>query len=1418
MDTDSKEMLVDAIDMAVLSLTDALQSEEEPVSEGSLFEDEDAQSNTGQLHQVAIGAFETLKMTGEFANCDLVDRFCEQLSTDFFHFAHDQEEEISTAQAGELANWLTDLKTLFCNANAPESLFGLFAPNHKEELKSLAARFLAEEDGHSEQVEIKNVEDMKPESMGIESSVPNESADGCVSEQVPEVNLKDESIEERELESTQFLEKDEESIEIEAEDAASELKEKAAEEANTDGNLEDSSAENEPDTVNTHSSDDRPTLLVAGFDGEIVRTHADSSGLLTAEETASPLQEAIEEPSSEPSSEEARSIKSDFDSEPATIESSAAERSGEHDTDATAATLGHSDLSDVDAPNSYTPSRNFSSPIEQGVVEILLEELSELEEELKVHLDTMVDHESTEEQRIEAATEYSEQVSRLSEAFTTMGCNGLGLASEFIQSSVIKVSAVSEGSGLDEVKQPLSSWPRLFERYLGEQDREQYSLDIVSLFQSAGWPGGISEPIADEMYIALIAEFDLSESQQSTEERLESATEEAVSLTTDPEVSDNVFQSFLQEAPDLAAQFTQNINSLPNSKDLQSDLKSSQRTIHTIKGLATLVGVNGVTNLSHNVEDILEYLMTAKVEPPEALYETLSESADTLESMLDYLSNRGSFPDNSQRLLDEVLVWARLCDEERLGDFEKESATTSPPTLSSEVFAAAEIKQDVGVLDRSQEADDTNTTAVDETLDRTDTDHSDGEQSVATDEPENLSDRAGGAEETQYKDQDITLPSALEAKHETSGLTGAANIAATPFTVPAAPVLTPVTTAAGTSNTAVAGATGDETRLNVPVSVIDELFRAVGEMSVSIGQMQTQVGKVMRQSSDIRKQHRVIGQRQFELENVIDTQTAQAAKARTDLMSKQAASDFDSLEFDQYGELHSASHAYIETVADMQSMVRDVESNSSALRTLLDGQKQVNALLQSLVTNTRLVSADSLTARLERCVRQASRSTGKKAELELSGSETLVDSETLNQLMNPLLHILRNAVDHGIDSREERIAAGKAEIGRISLSFSSDGSKISVICDDDGKGIDYDGIKQKAIEQGLIDSIDPSDKAELVSLLFLPGVTTRSEATEISGRGFGMDIVNEAVRQMGGNLEMMENDHGGCRVVIEVPVKLVTTHALLVSVCNEVYSIPSSSFEQIITQSMGSLEYVGRELTFFFGDTAYPAVYLADKLGIDRSANADQSNSTILIVKSMTSNTAVVVDEVLANSEIVVKGLGKYLAGVFGHVTGVATLGEGQLVTVLNLAGLLERQQSAALAAGLPTSSARAAAQMNTGNVLIVEDSLSVRNALSDIVEEAGYTPLMAKDGLQALDVIKSEQVSLVLTDLEMPRMDGLELTRQIRTTEDTATLPVLMITSRTMTKHRQQADQAGVTEYITKPFSEDQIVDLIGNHIQAAR
>lgn len=1462
MDTESIEMMLETVTMARESLSDVIANTAD-TDPDSLFADD----NEAELHQVSVGIFETLKMTAEFTECDIVTSFCEDLSTDFFAFKPSQEELISHDQGRAFSDWLLALQQHLEPNNDSDSLQSLLAPFGQANQGKYESLLNGAENGATN----------GSLNGAVDSSSQADTAKHTMQQDAEEKSDSETLLEDIESQSEAIQDASDDDALIAA-DVTEEQPDEAEEETSTDISIDaldtsdsvDKSAQfgfmnGEPPAgaYVPHLNDDAESVVsVEALEEEFAEEGLAEEGLAEEELAEDELAEgefAKEQDAGE------QTIGNESDTEDS-VNTNVASIDEETFEDILSEETVSTDIAPSPIPTSTAaPEQKFNSAIEQEVVEILTEELTELYEDLEEIEIQMLDGEQMEELRQEASREYAEELGKLSEAYGTMGCNGLQIASAFLQDNARIAYTITENEEIEAAKTVFSRWSKQFEAYLGASDRESQALELLVLFQSKDWPKPISEQAGDSLYLALLEDFNFAATKQSTEDRLEVVTAADVDLTIDPEVSDNVVQSFLQEAPELAAQFTHTMLALPDSEDVQETLRDGQRTIHTVKGLSTLVAVEGITNLSHNIEDILDHLMSAKISPPAELNDLLGESADTLESMLDYLSGTGSFPDNSEDVLNQILAWAKLCDNNQVENFSPEmlaevqagahtetsgdqeqsfvsSGLSGEPTsvesleadtLDTDAFESDEVETDALVTDEidvaevsdkdSSEEIETTETSIEE-LEEQSTEETEAEESVMTLPPSDFgiplpsptpdqpsaSSAAATAALVAGAGAGLSAIASSESTTTSPKLQNAAMAQQAALEAASVPVLRRVT---GEVQDAESESRGDTGNLTVPISIVDNLFRAVGEMSVIIGQMQVQVGRVLSESTDIRKHHRVVGQRQFELENVIDVQTAQAAKGLSDLIAKESNSDLDSLEFDQYNELHTSSNAYIETVADMQEMVRSVETESTALRNLVSSQNQLNKQLEELVTSTRLVSSSTLNARMERCVRQASRSTGKKVNLSLSGTETLVDSETLNQLVNPLIHILRNAVDHGIDSEADRLRAGKDAEGQIDLSFNSDGKTISIICDDDGAGIDFQAIREKMIKSGVIEASDEPDTAQLVNYLFQPGVTTKTHATQLSGRGFGMDIVSEAVREMDGELEMLENDKGGCRVIIRVPVKLVTSHALHVGVGTQEFSIPSGFVDQIIIQSMGNLEQVGKEMTFYYGNQAYPVAYLTDKLSMPPSKNRDDENSAVLIARSGSESVAVIVDTVIGNHEVVVKSLGRYLSGAFDYISGVATLGDGQLITVLNLPSLLIQKAASAHTVNLDTFEDPTAA-VGQGSILIVEDSLSVRNALSDIVEDAGYSRVLAKDGLQALDLIKSENIGIVLTDLEMPRMDGLELTRQIRQSDAHKELPVLMITSRTMEKHKQLAAEVGVTEYITKPFSENQILDLVSQFI----
>lgn len=550
-------------------------------------------------------------------------------------------------------------------------------------------------------------------------------------------------------------------------------------------------------------------------------------------------------------------------------------------------------------------------------------------------------------------------------------------------------------------------------------------------------------------------------------------------------------------------------------------------------------------------------------------------------------------------------------------------------------------------------------------------------------------------------------------------------------------------------------------------------------------------------------------QRRYELENLVSVRGMAARHRRAS--NADGDTGFDPLEMDEYDEFYGVTHSYIEGVADSREILRGVNGEVAELNSLFLLQQRLNKELQQLVMTTRMVPVSNISARLQRAVRQASRTTGKNVELEIVGEDLLLDGEVLNTLTDSLMHMLRNAVDHSIENSRTRVDGGKSEIGKITLSFVQEGNNVVVSCIDDGSGLDYDGIREKAIQQGLLSEGEGIDNRALARMVLQSGFSTSNKVTQISGRGVGMDVVNNTVQSLKGSMDIGDAVTGGAQISLRLPITLLTSHCLIVSVGEESFAVPTSSLSQILSSGTGKIGQVGGNMSFQIGREVYPAYSLNSLVG--HSEDIEKiDNKTVLLFQAAEGLTAITVDSVVSSYDLVVKGMGAYVKAIPG-VAGVSTLGDGSVVSVLDMGGLMQSKtpnQANSRNSDSVGSESGAAKNNALPKILVVDDSLSVRNSLSQLMNDGGYQVVTARDGLEAVDLLDKEAPDIVLTDLEMPRMNGLELVSYIRNSDQNSSLPVVMVTSRTMLKHRQEAESVGVNEYITKPYTEDDVLSSI--------
>jgi chemosensory pili system protein ChpA (sensor histidine kinase/response regulator) len=516
--------------------------------------------------------------------------------------------------------------------------------------------------------------------------------------------------------------------------------------------------------------------------------------------------------------------------------------------------------------------------------------------------------------------------------------------------------------------------------------------------------------------------------------------------------------------------------------------------------------------------------------------------------------------------------------------------------------------------------------------------------------------------------------------------------------------------------------------------------------------------------------------------------------------------EFDPLELDRYSQLQQLARSLSESASDMLDLRETLVLKAREAESLLLQQARINTELQEGLMRSRMVPFSRMLGRFRRTVRQVADELGKSVELHAYNVEGELDRSLLERMVAPLEHMLRNAVDHGIEAPEVRLAAGKPAAGRIELRLSREGGEVVIEIADDGAGIDVEQVRTKAVERGLMAADADLADDEIRQFVFAPGFSTAKSVTQISGRGVGMDVVHSEVRQLGGSISVFSQPGRGTRFAVRVPFRVSVNRALMVSVGEDLYAVPLNTIEGIVLLARDELErvYGSGEGTLLYAGVPYQMSYLGSFLGRDHRAGAAAGSVPVVLVRSGDHAVAVHVDSVQGSREIVVKSLGPQFAGVAG-ISGATILGDGSVVVILDLLGLIRARRSSARSglAGRPATG-------RLRSVLVVDDSVTVRKVTSRLLERQGLEVTVAKDGVEAVAALQERRPDIVLLDIEMPRMDGFEVLRHIRHDERLADLPVVMISSRTGAKHRDRAASLGVSRFLGKPFQEHQLLSTL--------
>ena len=605
---------------------------------------------------------------------------------------------------------------------------------------------------------------------------------------------------------------------------------------------------------------------------------------------------------------------------------------------------------------------------------------------------------------------------------------------------------------------------------------------------------------------------------------------------------------------------------------------------------------------------------------------------------------------------------------------------------------------------------------------------------------------------------------------------------------------------------AASAAPATQEMVRVSADLLEELIGLAGESSINRGRVEQQIsdfGDAIQEMEDTI--NRVRDQvRRLEIE----------AESRETLISQHGEGDssFDELEMDRYTMLQEISRTLNESSSDMLDLKDTLVNRSRDAETLLHQQARIASELQEGLTRTRMVPFARLIPRLRRIVRQVSGEIGKSVRFDAFNVEGELDRSVLDRITAPLEHMLRNAVDHGIESAEKRAEAGKPDQGRISLRLSREGGYVILTISDDGGGINVDAVRAKAIDRGLItEGSDVSDH-EVMQFIMHAGFSTAQKLTQISGRGVGMDVVGSEIKALGGSMSIDSTLGVGSEFTIRIPFTVSINRALMVVVKEETYAVPLNTIHGIHRVSPYELEaYYQPDAPpiEIFGEP-YRLEYLGSMLDQSHQPNLEGQVAPLPVILASSGDNAVAlqVDRVIGSREVVVKTLGPQFSEV-GGISGATILGDGSVVIILDVMALVRSHE-----AGQPIELAQIEAEPepepSVRTVMIVDDSVTVRKVTSRLMERQGWDVVTAKDGLDAVTQLQDIYPDIVLLDIEMPKMDGFEVLRRARADERLKNLPIIMITSRTGEKHQQQALELGVNKFLGKPFQEANLLSTI--------
>jgi len=897
------------------------------------------------------------------------------------------------------------------------------------------------------------------------------------------------------------------------------------------------------------------------------------------------------------------------------------------------------------------------------------------------------------------------------------------------------------------------------------------------------------------------------------------------SLVSYSDVDDELVEIFLEEAEELLDNCENSLQRWNSDNDDEESVLDLQRHLHTLKGGARMADLSPVGDLTHALESLILAVNNQQMPFTKGIANLLHEALDQLSDMLSKVKARKPLSSANALVsyIDDVREGKKTLNNDDAFDISKIQSPESAGDKASEATHEDADEEDAFVLELSEESVLSDNFEIDPEDIEPEIEAS-LEITEASDEISIEEDSLEFDENANY-DVEISSESLLEDSQD-SHQQVSVSIAEEALTIPAAePEKGAPQQDESASNLILEKTDVPQEKIQpeqkdtiateqvrVRSDLLNDLVNHAGEVSVYHARMGQQITNF---SFNLSEMNQTVIRLREQLRQ-LSIETEAQILSRYEKESDQYDEDFDPLEMDRFSTMQQISRSLQETVGDIESIKDLLSEEVRDSETLLLQESRVSTELQEGLMRTRMVHFGGLASRLRRIVRQTARELDKEVELEIVGETSEVDRTVLDRIVAPLEHMLRNAVSHGIEKADERVASGKSETGVLKIVVDREGADVVIIVSDDGRGIDVSAIRKKATERGMLKPDSKISDRDVLQYIMEAGFSTAEKVTQISGRGVGMDVVDSEIKQLGGVLEIDTIQGKGTTFKVRLPLTLAINHALLVNVGDEIYAVPLNSIEGVVRLSGPELQqfYNSGESTYQFAGSDYELKHLGSML---TGEQPDYSRSgqlfPVLLARTGDQSVALHVDDLIGRREVVVKPVGAQISTVRG-ISGATILGDGRVVIILEMNSLVlgdslfhisESVDEEQVGEEVPVAEEK----LET-IVMVVDDSITIRKVTERMLTRHDMKVITAKDGVDAISQLQETKPDVMLLDIEMPRMDGYEVATHIRNDPRLADLPIIMITSRSGAKHKDKAMEIGVNKYMGKPFQEDELLENI--------